>query len=163
MAYDAYLQIEGVTGDSKDSKHAKWIELYSFSWGASNPVNSSSGSGMASGKVSISSFNAMKKCDSGSAKLFEFCATGGHAAKAKVEICKSTGGATTEPFIVYEFEEVFVESIQWSGSAGGDDTPTESISVAFGKVTMHYSTQDEKGKLSKAGQFGWNLVENKKV
>jgi len=35
--------------------------------------------------------------------------------------------------------------------------------VAFGKVTMHYSNQDAKGKLSKAGQFGWNLIENKKV
>ncbi len=58
---------------------------------------------------------------------------------------------------------MFVESIQWSGSAGGDDTPTESISVAFGKVTMTYMVQDDKGKLSKAGQFGWNLITNEKV
>ena len=162
MAFDAYLQLNGIDGESKDSKHVKWVELYSFSWGASNPT-SSSGSGMAAGKVSISSFNAMKKADAASCKLFELCATGKHIDKAKVELCKSTGADTTEPFIVYEFEEVYIESIQWSGSAGGDDTPTESISVAFGKVTMHFSAQDEKGKLSKAGQFGWNLVENKKV
>ena len=34
-----------------------------------------------------------------------------------------------------------VESIQWSGSSGGDDTPTESVSIAFAKVKISYSKQ----------------------
>ena len=35
-----------------------------------------------------------------------------------------------------------VESIQWSGSSGGDDTPTESVSFAFAKVKVTYSKQE---------------------
>ena len=31
-----------------------------------------------------------------------------------------------------------VESVQWSGSSGGDDTPTESVSFAFAKVEIDY-------------------------
>ena len=45
-------------------------------------------------------------------------------------------------FLEYDFTDVMVESIQWSGSSGGDDTPTESVSFAFAKVTIKYSLQD---------------------
>ncbi len=30
MAVDMFLQIEGIPGDSTDSKHAKWIETLSY-------------------------------------------------------------------------------------------------------------------------------------
>ena len=52
------------------------------------------------------------------------------------------GGQQT--FMKYTFTDVMVESIQWSGSSGGDDTPTESVSFAFAKVTIDYSKQDMK-------------------
>ena len=51
-----------------------------------------------------------------------------------------------------------VESVQWSGSTGGDDTPTESLSLAFAKVEIEYKTQDDKGKLAVAGQASWDLT-----
>ena len=46
-------------------------------------------------------------------------------------------------FLKYDFTDVMVESIQWSGSTGGDDTPTESVSFAFAKVAIDYFKQDE--------------------
>ena len=61
-------------------------------------------------------------------------------------------------FLIYEFETVMVESIQWSGSSGGDDTPTESVSLAFAKVTITYNTVDDKGNPTKAGQAAWDLA-----
>ena len=47
-------------------------------------------------------------------------------------------------YLQYDFTDVMVESIQWSGSSGGDDTPTESVSFAFAKVKITYNKQDEK-------------------
>ena len=38
MAFDTYLKIETVTGEATQANHANWIEIYSFSWGASNPT-----------------------------------------------------------------------------------------------------------------------------
>ena len=35
MAIDVYLQIEGIKGESADSKHQGWIEVSSAQWGRS--------------------------------------------------------------------------------------------------------------------------------
>jgi type VI secretion system secreted protein Hcp len=52
-----------------------------------------------------------------------------------------------------------VESIQWSGSTGGDDSPTESVSLAFGKVAISYLKQDDAtGAMSAAGDASWDLT-----
>ena len=62
-------------------------------------------------------------------------------------------------FLKYVFTDVMVESIQWSGSTGGDDTPTESVSLAFAKVAINYSKQDkETGAMAPAGDASWDLT-----
>ncbi len=159
MAFDTFLKIEGVDGESTRDKFEKWIELYSFSWGASNPVTLGPGSGGAGGgRVTVSSFNVMKKTDVASAVLFQYCCTGKHFPKAKVVLNKA-GGDEKKPldYITYEFEEVFVESIQWSGSTGGDDSPTESVSFAFGKVNINYTPQTATGAPGTPVRGSWDV------
>jgi len=160
MAFDAYLKIEGVDGEVKAGGMDKTIEIYSFSFGASNPtsVNSSGGSGRSAGKVEVSSFSFMKKLDKASSTLFQSCCTGKHFPKATLSLRKAGGEAGQAVFLEYVLTQVFVDSIQWSGSSGGDDTPTESVSFNFAKIELTYNTIDEKGKASKAGQAGWDLV-----
>ena len=54
---------------------------------------------------------------------------------------------------------LFRSSIQWSGSSGGDDSPTESVSFAFAKVLISYSKQDEaKGTMAPAGTASWDAT-----
>jgi type VI secretion system secreted protein Hcp len=73
---------------------------------------------------------------------------------------KATGtSGQQQVFLKYDFTDVMVESIQWSGSSGGDDTPTESVSFAFGKVAITYSKQDDaSGAMSPAGNASWDLT-----
>ena len=169
MAFDTYLLIgSGASPDPVGESTATglpkptgYIEIYSFSWGASNPTTVGSGStGLAAGKVSISSFNIMKRTESSSAALFQACCTGQHFPKAEVLMRKATGTTgKQEVFLKYDFTDVMVESIQWSGSSGGDDTPTESVSFAFASVSITYSKQDEaSGALTVAGQASWDLT-----
>ncbi len=160
MAFDTFLKIEGVEGESTAADHTGEIEIYSFSWGASNPTTVGSGSsGLSAGKVSISSFNIMKKTEKSSAKLFAACCSGKHFASAVVTMRKATGEGGQKPFLKYTFTDVMCESIQWSGSSGGDDTPTESVSLAFAKVKIEYFKQDEaSGSLSAAGDASWDLT-----
>jgi len=160
MAFDTYLKIEtpNVTGEATATGFEGQIEIYSFSWGASNPTTIGSGAqGLSAGKVSISSFNIMKKTETSSAPLFNACASGQHYATATVTMRKAGGTAGQQIFLTYVFTDVMVESIQWSGSSGGDDTPTESVSLAFGKVEITYFKQDDTGAMAKAGQASWNL------
>ncbi|HMF38065.1 MAG TPA: type VI secretion system tube protein Hcp, partial [Isosphaeraceae bacterium] len=92
MAYDTFLTIETVTGEATQANHPGWIEIYSFSWGASNPTTVGSGSsGLSAGKASVSSFNIMKKTELSSCKLFAACCAGQHYKDATVEMSKATG------------------------------------------------------------------------
>jgi type VI secretion system secreted protein Hcp len=170
MAYDAFVDFDGksssgleVKGESTDDvyKAKGAFEIFSFSLGASNPVTVGSGTeGSGGGKVSISSFSFMKKTDAASAALFRACCDGSHFSKAHVVLRKS-GGNKVE-YLKYDFEEVFVESVQWSGSTGGDDTPTESLSIAFGKVNVTYTPQKADGTaISPAKEANWDVRANK--
>jgi type VI secretion system secreted protein Hcp len=165
MAFDAFMWLEGgdpeAKGETQDSgyKDKGAFELYSFSWGASNPTTIGSASGGAgAGKVSISSFNIMKRSDAASPILFLNCAKGKHFTAGHVVLRKA--GGTAVEYLTYDFDEVYVESIQWSGSSGGDDTPTESVSFAFGKVEIKYVPQKGKGEQGTAIPASWDVRTN---
>jgi type VI secretion system secreted protein Hcp len=165
MAYDAFMWLEGgapeCKGETQDKTYkAKGaFEIYSFSWGASNPSTiGSSSAGSGAGKVSISSFNIMKRTDSASAGLFLNCAKGQHFTAGHVVLRKA--GGTALEYLTYDFEEVFVDSVQWSGSSGGDDTPSESVSFSFGKVDLKYTPQGEKGVAGTPIPASWDLRQN---
>ena len=159
MAFDTYVELTGIEGEATAKGFEKKVEIFSFSWGASAPVTIGPGSGgISASRVSISSFNVMKKTDAASPKLFKACCLGDHIDKVTVSMRKQTGIGGQDVFLIYTFEEAMVESIQWSGSSGGDDTPTESVSFAFGKVTVEYKTQDKTGKLASGTPVVWDLT-----
>jgi type VI secretion system secreted protein Hcp len=166
MAFDTYLLIDGgkVKGETTAAgltPDKGWIEIFSFSWGASNPTTVGSGkSGLSAGKVSVSSFNIMKKTENSSNNLMTACCTGQTYKTAQVVMRKATGTAGKQAtFLQYDFTDVMVESIQWSGSSGGDDTPTESVSLAFAKFTISYWTQDSStGELKSSDKASWDLT-----
>ena len=165
MAFDTYMQIgdgTDVVGEATASAIPKGaFEIFSFSWGASNPTTvGTTGGGLSAGKVSVSSFNVMKKSEKSSPKLFAACCTGQHYKVAQV-VCRKAAGTSGKQsvFIQYDFTDVMVESVQWSGSSGGDDTPTESVSFAFAKVAVSYQQQDSKGgNVGNAVDASWDLT-----
>ena len=159
MAFDTYVELTDIPGEATAKNFEGKIEIYSFSWGASAPVTIGPGStGMSASRVSISSFNVMKKTDKASPKLFKAACLGEHITKMTVTMRKQTGTGGQDAFLIYTFDEVMVESVQWSGSSGGDDTPTESVSFAYAKVEIEYFMQDDKGAMKTAGQASWDLT-----
>jgi type VI secretion system secreted protein Hcp len=159
MAFDAYLDLEGIPGEATAVGFEKKIEIYSFSWGSSAPATVGAGTGgLTASRVSISSFNVMKKTDIASPKLFLNCCTGKHIPKMTVSLRKQTGEGGQDVYLKYTFDDVLVESVQWSGSSGGDDTPAESVAFAFAKVTVEYKPQGKDGKLSAGTPVTWDLT-----
>ena len=73
MAYDAFLKLDGLTGESQKDGHVGDIDIMSFSWGASNSSSVGTGTGVSVGKVTVSDFSIMKSTDMVSTVLFQKC------------------------------------------------------------------------------------------
>ena len=156
MALEAFLKIEGIPGESRKAGHPDEIDILSFSFGASNPTTVGKGTGAGASQVNISSFNIMKSTDLASTALFLRCAKGEHIPTAIVTLRKA-GGTNPLEYLQYKFTKVYVDNIQWSAASGGDDMPTESLSLAFEKVEIVYSSQADDGTAKKTVGSGWDI------
>src|SRR5262245_54227949 len=147
MPFDAFFKFATIPGESTDDKHKEWIEVLSYSWGASQAGGgSASSTGAHTGqRVDISDFSFVHTLDKASPKLFEACCTGSHIADATLELCKA--GGDKQKYMSYKLTDVIVSQVRPGGSAqGGDALPLEEVSVRFAKVQLEYIPVDKTGK-----------------
>ena len=161
MAVDYFLKIDGIEGESHDSKHKGEIDLQSWSWGESQTGTHSGGGGGGAGKVSMQDFHFVMKCNKASPKLMLACATGEHIPKA-VLVCRKAGKDQQE-FLKVTLTDVLVSSYQTGGSAHSDVIPTDQISMNFAKIEKEYKEQKADGSLGGAVKAGYDVKANKKV
>jgi type VI secretion system secreted protein Hcp len=160
-AVDYFLKVEGVEGESSDSKHKGEIDVESFSFGGTQSGSFSSGSGGGAGKVQLQDFHFTKKVDKASAKLFTACCTGEHFAKATL-VCRKAGKDQQE-FLTIKLSDTLISSFQNGGSAGSDVVPMEQISMNYSKIEFEYKEQKADGSLGGSVVGGWDVKANKKV
>lgn len=164
MASDMFLKFEGgspIEGESRDSKHAKEIDVLAWSWGMSQSGSSHYGSGSGAGKVAVQDLSVTKYVDSSTHALLGFCCTGDHFDKATLVVRKA-GGSEPVEFLKITMEQVLITSISTGGS-GGEDRLTENISLNFAKYKLEYTPQDEKGKAGAVKEQGWDIAQNVKI
>src|SRR5215813_9384776 len=157
-AFDAFLKIEGIDGESQDSKLPKHIELLSYSFGATQTGSFSYGGGGGAGKVQFQDFHFNKRCDCASSELYNRCSTGKHIPKAELLVRKA--GGEQQVYFKVTFEDIIVSSQTVSGQGAGDPIPQETISFNFSKMTMHYATQDKAGQVGAFVSKYWDLKKN---
>jgi type VI secretion system secreted protein Hcp len=160
MAVDMFLKIAGVDGESKDSKHSKDIDVLAWSWGMSNSGSAHVGGGAGSGKVNVQDLSITKWVDSASPKLVLACCNGTHYSDATLVVRKA-GGNPVE-YVKIKLQEVLISSVSTGGS-GGEDRLTENVVLNFGKFSMDYTPQDDKGAAGTAIPAGWDIAGNTKA
>lgn len=161
---DYLLKIEGIKGESTDSKHPDEIEISSWAWGATQTGTYAYGGGGGAGKVNMRDFLFTMKSNQGSPNLMLACATGKNFPKA-VFTCRKAGGEAQQDFLVYTFTNLIISSFSAGGPAqgNGDPVPLETITFNFEQIEMEYKKQDSSGKVTAPVKAGWNLKTNKKV
>lgn len=158
MAVDVFLKIDGIEGESKDSKHPNEIEVQSWSWGVSQMGTMAANQGGGAGKANFQDLHWTHAVDKASHKLMLACATGQHIPSASLVVRKA--GGDQQDYILIKLTDILVSSVNTSAAS---EVPTEQVSFNYAKVEFEYKTQDEKGKLGAANKFGYSLKENKKV
>jgi type VI secretion system secreted protein Hcp len=158
---DYFLKIDGIDGESQDSKHKAEIHLQSWSWGESNGGSGSHSGGGGAGKVNMQDFHFVMQINKASPKLALACANGEHLKKA-VLTCRRAGKDQQEFFKV-TMSDLIVSSFQTGGTNHGDVLPTEQISLNFAKIEWEYKEQKADGTLGGAIKAGWDLKQTKAV
>ncbi len=149
MPFDAFLKIDGVEGESNDSKHKGEIEVLSFHWGVSQAITGTvSSTGTFSGqRTDMTALSVVKQLDKSSPKLAQACAAG-----------------EKQPYMKYKLGDVLVESVRTGGATHGEGgVPTEEVGLRYAKIEFEYTVVGTDGKPAGNVSGGWNLRENKKV
>jgi type VI secretion system secreted protein Hcp len=161
MAFDVFLKIGTIPGESTDSAHSEWIEISSYSFGVSQGSSGSrSDAGAAAGgRADFHEFSITKNVDKATPKLMLSCAKGEHIASITVELCRATGDKTK--YLEYKLSDVIVTSATTTGHSTAD-LPTESVNFNYGKVeTTYFATDHKTGKSKGQVAANWDLTANK--
>lgn len=163
MTVDIFLRADGVTGESKDSKHAGWTEVKTLNWGAAQPSAMHTGGGGGAGKVSFSDLTITAYMDKATPALMKYCANGKPISKVEVACCKS-GGSQIE-FARITLEEVMVTTAQLQGADPKDPAEKLLMSYSFqaARVRKQYWEQAANGAKGAESNMGWNIKENCEV
>ena len=163
MAFDAFLKIDGIPGESTDDKHKDWIEILSYNFGMTQPTSAtaSSAGGASTERVNLHDLAIVKSVDKASPKLYESCCKGAHIANVTLELCRAGGDKVK--YMEVKLEQVMISGVQPGGNSKGTDSlPTESVSFNFGKAKWTY-TQQKRSDGTGGGNVtgGWDLTANK--
>jgi type VI secretion system secreted protein Hcp len=163
MAFDSFLKIDVVPGESTDDKHKDWIEILSYSHDVAQLASgsSSSGGGRSSQRCDHKDFIITKTLDKASPKLALFCCNGQHIKEIKLELCRATGDKVK--YMEYKLSDAIVSGVRPGGSAQGSETlPLEEVSFNYGKIEWVYTATDHKtGKPAGDVKAHWDLTANK--
>ncbi|WP_268797974.1 Hcp family type VI secretion system effector [Pseudomonas huanghezhanensis] len=160
MAFDGFIKIDGIAGESLDERHKDWIEIVAYNFGVSQSTSAtaSSSGGAGSGRANLTDFTFSKRLDTSSARLFEASCAGEHIKELTLSLHRAGG----EKLKYYEvkLEEVIISDFSQSGESG---EPLEHVQVNFGRINVVY-TQQKRSDGSAAGNVsgGWDRIGNKR-
>jgi type VI secretion system secreted protein Hcp len=159
MPATMFLEIDGIKGESTDSKHKDKIDILTYSWGESQKGDwGQSGKGCVASMVEMQEINFTFEMCKASPKLMESCATGKIASKATFTVRKA-GGDTGIDYLTIKLENVLVSSYQTSGHS--DAKPVDSVTLRFDSIVVEYTSVD-KDKAGGKEIGGYSLKESKK-
>jgi type VI secretion system secreted protein Hcp len=163
MAFDAFLKIDTIPGESTDDKHKDWIEVLSYNHGLSQMSSGSKSTGGARSaeRCDHQDFTIVKALDKASPKLALACCRGEHIKKVQMTLNRATGDK--QKYMEYVLSDVIVSNVRPGGSAQGDGKlPLEEVSFDYGKIEWIYTETDHQtGKPKGDVKTNWDLTANK--
>ncbi|EIC84123.1 type VI secretion system tube protein Hcp [Serratia sp. M24T3] len=157
MAISMFLQVSGITGESKDSNHTGWSDILSFSWGANQPNNMNVGGGGGAGKVYFNDLHVNALIDKATPSLMKYCANGEHIPTITLSVCKA--GGTQVEYTQIVLTQVLVTAVQYIG-AHTDDTVGINYSFQAASVKSEYWVQLDTGGQGASTEFTWDIKQN---
>jgi type VI secretion system secreted protein Hcp len=161
MAFDGFIQIDGIEGESTDAAHRGWMEItdYDLGLGQKASTTASSAGGASAERAGFSVFSFAKLLDQASPQLALACAAGTHIDTIVVELCRA--GTDKQRFMQYTFRNCLISKITTSSDTG---FPEDDVAFVYGQIQWTYTRQNRGGgQASGNNAAGWNLQRNCKA
>jgi len=160
MAVDMFLKLDGIKGESKDSKHKDEIHIEPYSWGMSQTGAHGAGGGGGAGKVSVHDISITKAVDHASTALMLACCNGKHIPSGLITVRKA--GENPVEYLKIKLTDILISGVQTAGH--GSDLLSENLSLNFAKFAVEYQEQGADGKAAGGPQtMGWDVKANVKA
>jgi type VI secretion system secreted protein Hcp len=153
---DYFLKLDGIKGESQDSKHKDEIDVTSWSWGLSNTGSAVIGGGGGAGKPVFQDFSWSQGLDASIPPIFLGVATGKHFKTAQLDVVRP--GKDAGVFFEMNFEDVLFTKLQLSGAGSGQ---TALGALDYGKVTLRYRSQKPDGSYGSWIEGSFDVKANK--
>lgn len=161
---DIYLKLDGVTGESKNDKYDKQIELLNFSYSCYQPVNEQRDGSIANatGRCHHGTINCSKYVDSATTDILSKMWTG-TTLKQGILTVVANQGKSGEPLEVVKItlDNVIIANYSLHGGGGGSSVGGEEISLSFSKIHVDYKTLSADGKAPGVKVAEWDLATHK--
>lgn len=163
MAFDCFLKIDGIPGESADDKHAEWIEVLSYSHGMSQQSSCSTAGGQnrSAGRCDHQDLSVVKPLDKSSPKLAVYCSNGTPISEIRMELCGANG--EKQKYMEYVLSDVIISSVRPGGSAqSSENVPLEEVTLNYSKIEWIYTELDPKTLKPKGDiKASWDTKANK--
>lgn len=156
MAENMWIKMDGCKGEATDAKHKDEIDVDSYSWGLSHPVDPG-GSGQSAGESTATALVVSKTVDVATPNLMKFCMNA-KTFPTVVLTCRKRGTDPVE-YLKITMKNTIVSSVQTSG-AGEGSPAQESVAFSFTAVEIEYTPQSDEGAPGGAVKATWDFAKN---
>ena len=148
-AFDLFLEIDGIDGESTDAKHKDAIELLSLSWGGDLPVPADAGGGSGASRPEFHELHLASRVSAASPLLLDRLNNGQHIPDARLFV-RRPGGKGDQEFVRLDLDDVLVSSYQVTTDAVG---LVEEFTLNFDRVNLEYLPVRADGSLGPPVEF----------
>lgn len=143
-AQDMFLKLDGIKGESVDSRHKDEIDVLAWAWGIDGALPGGRRQGQSR---CVQDLSLTKYVDASSPILVAKAAIGEMIPTAKLTVRKS--GQPPLEYLILEMTSVYISSVSTGGS-GGEDRLTENVALNFATLKVTYTPQKADGSADAA-------------
>jgi len=159
-AFDVFLKLDGVPGESTDARHANEIDVLSCSFKIDQAGINWAGGAASAAKANISPISLVKRYDSASPLLFIHSLLGSKLGKASI-VFRKAGERPLEQVII-TLTDVVVCNYSF-GATPEDEQATEEFSLSFRAIKVRYVPQLPNGSAGTPIERTFDVVANRQL
>ncbi len=133
MAFDYFLKLEGISGESKADKHKDEIDILSWSWGRNFVDQGFQGT-----------FKFRHTIDKASPQLLDFACAHKSPGPATLTASKTADRQRVDYYTI-KLSNTMIQSLEQQGDPVG--APTEEVELSFNGITEDYTVVRRDGGL----------------